>query len=276
VKTVPQNPGHQNRELDICRALAVVKHPYIIDAIGVYHTADDQGAAFMNLVMEYVPLTLSRVLSKLRQQNMRLKEEHIRTCMRQLAAALQFMHGQSIAHRDLQPDNILIDTHSGRIKLADFGSAKRLVAGSRSTTYIGSRFYRAPELILDRDQYGVEIDMWSYGCILAELTVGTAFFAGQDNVSQLVEIIRVLGTITQSDIESMPGSRTIDAYPSVCRGPKPWPKALTIKRFGRSFRASYGLSYENLLDSLLRWQPSQRLTAREVIEHPFFDVSDEN
>ena len=90
----------------------------------------------------------------------------------QLSRALAYMHCHGILHRDLKPDNCLVCPDSLLLKLADFGSAKQIQPNKKNITYICSRYYRAPELILDRDMYGPPIDMWSFGCILAELAVG--------------------------------------------------------------------------------------------------------
>merc|ERR1712224_316354 len=157
--------------------------------------------------------------------------------------------------------------------MGDFGSAKRILPGRRNTTYICSRFYRAPELILDRDQYGPAIDIWSYGCILTELAVGCPFFAGEDNASQLVQIMRVLGSITRADTDAMAASgNQLASFSFPPRSRKPWPGALTVKLpTGKNVRTSFGSLYEDLLDGLLQWQPSSRLTSQQILVHPFFD-----
>ena len=92
--------------------------------------------------------------------------------MYQLARALVQLHALGIAHRDIKPTNVLFDPGSLRAALCDFGSAKQLVVGEPNVAYICSRYYRAPELVLGSTVYGQKIDIWSYGCILAEILLG--------------------------------------------------------------------------------------------------------
>jgi serine/threonine protein kinase len=80
------------------------------------------------------------------------------------------------------------------LKLCDFGSAKRIVKGEKNVSYICSRYYRAPELIFGATEYTAAIDVWSLGCVFAELLLGHPIFAGESGVDQLVEIIKILGT----------------------------------------------------------------------------------
>jgi serine/threonine protein kinase len=86
------------------------------------------------------------------------------------------------------------------LKLCDFGSAKQLVKGEPNVSYICSRYYRAPELIFGNSNYTTSIDVWSVGCVIAELMLGQPIFPGESGVDQLVEIIKILGTPSKEQI----------------------------------------------------------------------------
>jgi len=108
--------------------------------------------------------------------------------------ALAYIHALGICHRDIKPQNLLVNPDTHELKVCDFGSAKRLLKGEVNVSYISSRYYRAPELIFGATDYSQSIDVWSVGCILAELILGQPLFPGDSGVDQLVEIIKVLGT----------------------------------------------------------------------------------
>ena len=115
----------------------------------------------------------------------------------QLARALAYIHAKGVCHRDIKPQNLLVDPSRHVLTLCDFGSAKKLVAGEPNVSYICSRFYRAPELIFGAVEYTPAIDVWSMGCVMAEMLNNTPLFPGESGVDQLVEIIKILGTPTR-------------------------------------------------------------------------------
>ena len=105
--------------------------------------------------------------------------------MYQVARALAYIHQLGICHRDIKPQNLLLDPQTHAVKLCDFGSAKMLVKGEANIAYICSRYYRAPELIFGATDYTTAIDTWSYGCVFAELMLGQPLFPGESNVDQV-------------------------------------------------------------------------------------------
>jgi glycogen synthase kinase 3 beta len=154
-----------------------------------------------------------------------------------------------------------LDPNSGVLKLCDFGSAKILVAGEPNVSYICSRYYRAPELIFGSTAYTVLIDIWSSGCVMAELMLGQPIFPGESGVDQLVEIIKVLGTPTREQIKSMNQNYTEYKFPQI--KPCPWSKVFKSR--------STTMECLDMIGKLLDYTPTNRLTAIEAMTHPFFD-----
>jgi glycogen synthase kinase 3 beta len=151
----------------------------------------------------------------------------------QLFRALAYIHSQGICHRDIKPQNLLLDPHTGVLKLCDFGSAKILVENEPNVSYICSRYYRAPELIFGATNYSTKIgmfnrtfhshnktsdlkpDVWSTGCVMAELMLGQPLFPGESGIDQLVEIIKVLGTPTRDQIRMMNPNYMEHKFPQI-------------------------------------------------------------
>lgn len=151
----------------------------------------------------------------------------------QLFRSLAYIHSQGICHRDIKPQNLLLDPNTGVLKLCDFGSAKILVANEPNVSYICSRYYRAPELIFGATNYTTKIgkprtssskrqhangsatDVWSTGCVMAELMLGQPLFPGESGIDQLVEIIKVLGTPTREQIRTMNPNYMEHKFPQI-------------------------------------------------------------
>ena len=137
-------------------------------------------------------------------------------------------------HRDIKPQNLLVDPTCHILKICDFGSAKKISEESKqSVSYICSRYYRAPELIIGAREYGTAIDIWSAGCVIAELLKGEALFMGELANSQLIEIIKKLGSPTQEQILIMNPTYNRKGFPMI--EPQPWDIVSKISRLDSDF-----------------------------------------
>jgi len=258
IKKVLQDKRFKNRELQIMKMLDHINvttlHHYF------YTEGEKADETYLNLVMDFVPGTvysISRQYSKAKKQFPSL---YMKLYTYQLCRSLAYIHSLGVCHRDIKPQNLLVHPETHMLKLCDFGSAKILVKGEPNVSYICSRYYRAPELIFGATDYTCCIDVWSAGCVLAELLLGVPLFPGESGVDQLVEIIKVLGTPTLDEIQSMNQNYTEYKFPQV--KPHPWPKV---------FRPRTSQDAIDLVSQFLRYAPQTRLKPLEGCTLPFFD-----
>ncbi|CAE1332536.1 CDK6 [Acanthosepion pharaonis] len=148
-----------------------------------------EGETRMTLVFEYIDQDLATYLEQ--HPSKSLGQEKIRDLMAQLLSGIEFLHCHKVVHRDLKPQNILV-TRNGLLKIADFGLARLYAFQMTLTAVVVTLWYRAPEVILQA-QYATPVDMWSCGCIFAELFNRRPLFRGQSEIDQLVKIFDVLG-----------------------------------------------------------------------------------
>ncbi|CEM10291.1 unnamed protein product [Vitrella brassicaformis CCMP3155] len=260
IKKVLQDPRYKNRELDIMK---VLRHPNVVELKDYYYTeapGEREGEKFLHVVMEFIPETAYRVVRSYVRNNSRVPMILVKVYVYQMCRALGYLHSLGICHRDIKPQNLLVDTRSHVLKLCDFGSAKRLIPGEQSVAYICSRYYRAPELMLGATEYTTAIDIWSIGCVLGEMLLGRPLFAGETSVDQLVKIIQTMGTPTREQMQAMNPNYTEFRFPDV--KPRPWQKV-----FGSGVPAE-GL---DLIAKLLKYEPNERLKAYDALSHEFFD-----
>jgi len=258
IKKVLQDKRFKNRELQIMRRLEhcnIVKLKYFF-----YSCGDKKDEVFLNLVLEYIPETIYKVARQHSKQKQTIPISYIKLYMYQLFRSLAYIHALGVCHRDIKPQNLLLDPESGVLKLCDFGSAKHLVRGEPNVSYICSRYYRAPELIFGATDYTTNIDVWSAGCVLAELLLGQPIFPGDSGVDQLVEIIKVLGTPTRDQIREMNPNYTEFKFPQIKS--HPWHKV---------FRQRTPEDAIQLVSRLLEYTPGSRISPLSACTHKFFD-----
>lgn len=258
IKKVLQDKRFKNRELQIMR---MTSHPNVVQLKYYFYTqGDKKDETFLNLVLDFVPETVYRASRHYVKQKLYMPPILIKLYMYQVFRSLAYIHCLGICHRDIKPQNLLLDSNTGILKLCDFGSAKILVAGEPNVAYICSRYYRAPELIFGAQNYTTAIDIWSTGCVMAELILGQPLFPGDSGVDQLVEIIKILGTPTKEQIKSMNQNYTEFKFPQIKA--HPWNKV---------FRNRVSEDTIQMISTLLEYTPTNRVTAVEAMAHPFFD-----
>ena len=219
IKKVLQDKRFKNRELQIMR---VLDHPNIVRLKHCFYSTNEKEEVYLNLVLEFVPDTVYRLSKMYSKSAQRMPDVLVKLYTYQMARALANIHSGGVCHRDIKPQNLLVDTRTHQLKLCDFGSAKILVRTEPNISYICSRYYRAPELIFGATEYTTAIDIWSLGCVMAELLLGQPLFPGESGVDQLVEIIKVLGTPTREEIHSMNPNYTEFKFPQIKA--HPWSK----------------------------------------------------
>nr|TKV90262.1 hypothetical protein SEVIR_9G017300v2 [Setaria viridis]TKV90263.1 hypothetical protein SEVIR_9G017300v2 [Setaria viridis] len=258
IKKVLQDKRYKNRELQIMHML---DHPNIIGLKHYFFSTTERDELYLNLVLEFVPETVNRIARQYNRMNQRMPHIYVKLYTYQICRALAYIHNCiGICHRDIKPQNVLVNPHTHQLKICDFGSAKVLVKGEPNISYICSRYYRAPELIFGATEYTTAIDLWSTGCVMAELLLGQPLFPGESGVDQLVEIIKVLGTPTREEIKCMNPNYTEFKFPQIKA--HPWHKV---------FQKKLPPEAVDLVSRFLQYSPNLRCTALEACMHPFFD-----
>ena len=258
IKKVYQDPNYRNREFMI---VVELDHINCIKVHNYFFTNDGKkaNATYLNLVMDFVPETLYRVLRYYKKKKMDFPDPLGKIYAYQMFRSLAYIHAHGIVHRDIKPQNILIDTSDHRLVMCDFGSAKKIKPGEKSVPYICSRYYRAPELIVGQDKYGPEIDIWSIGCVIAEMFLGEPIFPGSSSKDQMIKIMDLLGCPTASDIKAMNKSAKIK-LPDI-----------EEKEMASKFKKSTNPMVIDLLSKILVYNPKKRLSPVRALLHPYFD-----
>lgn len=210
-------------------------------------------------------------LAKVIHSSVQLSEFHIRHFFYQILCGLKFIHSAEVVHRDLKPGNILC-TLNGCLKICDFGLARGLAQQFFSTSlgqqditnYVATRWYRAPELILSHKEYGKPIDIWSTGCILAELYGRKPVFMGKDSLQQIHEIMKVMG---QPSKELLVSYGSLKAW-NICNDAL----MLTQKSEWKMLYPFASAEALDLMGRILVWESKDRLTVEQALNHPFFSA----
>lgn len=275
-------PKSAIREIVLLNSL---KHRNIVNLLGIAHSQadNDSGKEHVWMVFEYLPFDLSGYIEALRDPTekrdkltkpvMWLSIGEVKSILKQLLRAVAFCHKNNILHRDLKTANLLMK-QDGTIKLADFGLARICPTGKGMlTNRVVTLWYRPPELLLGSDNYDSGVDMWSIGCIMAELVCGSHIFAADKEIQILRLIVERLGHPSESELKYL---KTLPLWNEPSANPLHSDRQTNIitrkKDFEKTFKVNNELGEEgwDLLRKLFAWCPSKRISAQKALQHPWF------
>jgi len=241
-------PSTAIREISLLKEL---DHPNIVRLMDVVHSEKR-----LYLVFEFLNQDLKRYMDS---QPQGLPLPIAKSYLKQLLQGISYCHSHRILHRDLKPQNLLIDAF-GCIKLADFGLARAIGIPVRQYTHeVITLWYRPPEILLGSKYYSTSVDIWSIGCIYAEMVQKKALFPGDSEIDQLFRIFRTLGTPTENmwhGVTLMPDFKT--KFPN-------WP-AQPLKN---TLPGLDEISL-SLLERMIRYDPVKRITAKQALKDILF------
>ena len=237
-------------------------HENIVELCNLLKADNDRD---IYLIFEYMETDLHAVI----RANI-LERIHKQYIMYQTFKALLYMHSADLVHRDMKPSNLLLDSEC-LMKIADFGLARsitQLEAGAADsasvmTDYVATRWYRAPEILLGSNKYSFPVDMWSLGCIFAEMLRGKPLFAGTSTLNQVEKIVEAIGKPNDAEVASQKSpfaEKMIDSLNVPPGDPRGWAAVCP------------GSSSEQLelLEKMMQFDPTKRLTAEEGLPHNLF------
>jgi negative regulator of PHO system len=243
-------PSTAIREISLMKEL---KHENIVSLHDVIHTENK-----LMLVFEYMDKDLKKYMDS-RGDRGQLDYITIKSFMFQLLQGIAFCHENRVLHRDLKPQNLLIN-NKGQLKLADFGLARAFgIPVNTFSNEVVTLWYRAPDVLLGSRTYNTSIDIWSAGCIMAEMYTGRPLFPGTTNEDELQKIFRLMGTPSE---RSWPGISQFPEY-------KPNFHVYATQDL-RAILPQVDQQGLDLLGRMLQLRPEMRVSAKDALQHPWF------
>ncbi|KAI9216121.1 kinase-like domain-containing protein [Blastocladiella britannica] len=250
------------RTLREIKILRYFQHENIIGILDIVKPETLESFSEVYLIQELMETDMHRVI-----RTQELSDDHCQYFVYQTLRALKCLHSANILHRDLKPSNLLLNSNCD-LKVCDFGLARIMNIDEETNTagfmteYVATRWYRAPEIMLTFKEYTHAIDVWSVGCILAEMLSGKPLFPGRDYHHQLSLILDVLGTPSLEDFNAIKSRRARDYIRSL-----PFKKKQPFSTlFPRANRHAV-----DLLERMLAFNPTKRISVDEALRHPYLE-----
>jgi len=244
-------PSTTIREISLLKEL---KDDNIVGLYDIVHSSTNK----IYLVFEFLDMDLKKYMESI-PEGQGMSQNMVKKFMLQLLGGIFYCHSHRVLHRDLKPQNLLIDKE-GTLKVADFGLARAFGVPLRAYTHeVVTLWYRAPEILLGGKQYSTGVDMWSIGCIFAEMAQRKPLFSGDSEIDQIFKIFKVLGTPSK---EVWPEVEYMSDYKE------------TFPKWKRQNLSAIVTKLDpngiNLLQNLLVYDPAQRISAKRALKHAYF------
>mmetsp|Transcript_6373 Transcript_6373/g.12700 ORF Transcript_6373/g.12700 Transcript_6373/m.12700 type:complete len:370 (-) Transcript_6373:100-1209(-) len=248
--TSKESDGVSIQALREIKLLQEVRSPYVIELVDVYASGTS-----LNVVLEFCVTDLEHVI---RNRKLFLTSAEVKGALQMILLGLSACHDQWVLHRDLKPANILVGS-DGKLKLTDFGLAR--IYGSPNVEYtnqVVTIWYRSPELLFGSRLYGPGVDIWSVGCIFAEMLLRQPYLPGQNTLDQINQIFTARGTPTPEEWAEV---THLPDYVAFTSAPAPDPTAVFP-----------GVTPDalDLLNQMLRFNSNHRISTRDALQHPYF------
>ncbi|CAN6463792.1 unnamed protein product [Victoria cruziana] len=253
------------RTLREMKLLCHMDHENVIAIKDIVRPPQKENFNDVYIVYELMDTDLHQVI----RSDQPLTDDHCQYFIYQLLRGLKYVHSANVLHRDLKPSNLLLNSNCD-LKIGDFGLARTTSEADFMTEYVVTRWYRAPELLLNCSEYTAAIDIWSVGCILGEIITRRPLFPGKDYVQQLRLITELIGSPDESSLGFL---RNDNARRYIRQLPQ-YPKQKFSEKFPNMTPGAV-----DLLEKMLVFDPSKRITVEEALCHPYVsklhDINDE-
>ena len=262
IRLKPEEEGIPSTAIREISLLKECKNKNIIHLIDVIHTKSK-----LTLIFEYCETDLKRIMDEKREEKLPLKT--IKEYFYQIIKGLNYLHKKKIIHRDLKPQNLLINLEN-KIKICDFGLARGYgVPVKTYTNEVVTLWYRPPDILLGNKIYDISCDIWSAGCIFAEMLLGHPLFSGKNESEQCEQIFHLIGTPDE------------DTFNWLKESPE-WNTGINGDGFTKVTRKNFLTTFNqvddqlaiDILDKILVFDPEQRICTDDLLKHPFFQDLD--
>eukprot|EP00092_Neocalanus_flemingeri_P011404 GFUD01012287.1.p1 GENE.GFUD01012287.1~~GFUD01012287.1.p1 ORF type:complete len:363 (-),score=81.00 GFUD01012287.1:85-1173(-) len=258
-----QSQIHSKRTYRELRMLKHMKHENIIELLDCFTPHNNiEEFSEVYMVTPLMDLDLNNII-----KIQKLTDDQVKFIIYQIMRGLKYIHSAGIIHRDLKPSNMAVNEDCD-LKILDFGLARPTDA--EMTGYVATRWYRAPEIMLNWMHYTQTVDIWSVGCIMAELLTGRPLFPGDDQIDQITKVLNICGTPTNETLSKITSEEAILYIRSL--------PTMEKKDFQTVFPGANPLAID-LLEKMLEVDADKRITAEQTLSHPYLeeyaDPSDE-